>query len=348
MTEIRAYSYSVLPCLYSPWTDSCTEGVLSGLTKAVTLFICAGHPSNFRCQVSRPQEILTVGCSPPNFDHNSLASSMKMTVLNFLYICAIVCYLDQAPAALWKIELILWRTITKLQRLTTNNPPPPVVPVPEEVHRSRRSRRSGNFHQKDGESLKDYIKHFNQAVLEVEDVSDKSKADKYIAIEELAEAKYRRRGRDDHKRNELDSRRADYKDELGSPERKYGDNRPTTGDIQVIHGSCDVMSSKVLTAIPTIAFPTEFFTINAIILVFADAPLLLAPVIKSKQMDLLLGDAKAAGFVSPVLPMSPSRHSPYKWEDSDVLLASLNELAMSVTSSIGDVEYLTYLRDPSL
>ena len=78
-------------------------------------------------------------------------------------------------------------------------------------------------HHKDGESLKDYIKQFNQAVLEVEGTSDKvvimammeglrlgplmdslsksvpetqsalqSKADKYIATEKLAEVKCRR------------------------------------------------------------------------------------------------------------------------------------------------------------
>ncbi|XP_057478855.1 uncharacterized protein LOC130766189 [Actinidia eriantha] len=86
-------------------------------------------------------------------------------------------------------------------------------------------------HQKETESLKDYIKRFNQAVLEVEHPSDKivimtmmeglrpgplfdslfknvpttlsalqSKVDKYITAEELAEAKRRRRRRDDHKR----------------------------------------------------------------------------------------------------------------------------------------------------
>ena len=84
--------------------------------------------------------------------------------------------------------------------------------------------------------MKDYVKHFNQAVLEVEDPSDKvvimammeglrpdplfdslsknvpetlsalqSKADKYIAVNELAEAKRRRKGRDDHKRKEPDT-----------------------------------------------------------------------------------------------------------------------------------------------
>ncbi|XP_057484668.1 uncharacterized protein LOC130771056 [Actinidia eriantha] len=86
-------------------------------------------------------------------------------------------------------------------------------------------------HQKEIESLKDYIKRFNQAILEVKYPSDKivimammeglrpgplfdslsknvsatlsalqSKADKYITAEELAEAKRRRQRRDDHKR----------------------------------------------------------------------------------------------------------------------------------------------------
>ncbi|GFS36964.1 hypothetical protein Acr_00g0048940 [Actinidia rufa] len=40
-----------------------------------------------------------------------------------------------------------------------------------------------------------------------------SKADKYIAAEELVEAKRRRRGKDDHKRKEPDTRRADYREE---------------------------------------------------------------------------------------------------------------------------------------
>ena len=85
--------------------------------------------------------------------------------------------------------------------------------------------------------MKDNVRRFNQAVLEVEDPSDKvmirtmmeglcpdplfdsfsknvletlstlkRKADKYIAAEELAEAKQRRRGRDDHKRKEPDTK----------------------------------------------------------------------------------------------------------------------------------------------
>ena len=88
-------------------------------------------------------------------------------------------------------------------------------------------------HQKEGESLKDYIKRFNQAMLEAEGASDKvvvmvmmeglhfdslsrnvletqstlhSKAGKYIATEELVKAKHRRRGREDYKRKEPDSK----------------------------------------------------------------------------------------------------------------------------------------------
>ncbi|GFZ14862.1 hypothetical protein Acr_24g0010520 [Actinidia rufa] len=99
-------------------------------------------------------------------------------------------------------------------------------------------------HQKETESLKDFVKRFNQAVLDVEDPSDKviimammeglrpgplfdslsknvpetlsalqSKADKYIAAEELAEAKRRRRGKEDHKRKEPDTKRVDYREE---------------------------------------------------------------------------------------------------------------------------------------
>ncbi|GFZ05442.1 hypothetical protein Acr_17g0010140 [Actinidia rufa] len=159
-------------------------------------------------------------------------------------------------------------------------------------------------HQKETESLKDFVKRFNQAILEVEDPSDKviimammeglrpgplfdslsknvpetlstlqSKADKYISAEELAEAKRRRRGKDDHKRKEPDTRRTDYREETrykrpdldpkrgylrkyvvdrpppNSPERRYGDNRPTAGNIQTIHGGfgsggCSTSSRK--------------------------------------------------------------------------------------------------------
>ncbi|GFY93882.1 hypothetical protein Acr_09g0003280 [Actinidia rufa] len=98
--------------------------------------------------------------------------------------------------------------------------------------------------KKETESLKDFVKRFNQAILEVEDPSDKviimammeglrpgplfdslsknvpetlsvlqSKADKYIAAEELAKAKRRRRGKDDHKRKEPDTRRNNYREE---------------------------------------------------------------------------------------------------------------------------------------
>ncbi|GFY95336.1 hypothetical protein Acr_10g0007210 [Actinidia rufa] len=116
------------------------------------------------------------------------------------------------------------------------------------------------IHQKKIESLKDYVKRFNQA-------------NKYIATKELVEAKRRRRGKDGHKRKEPDTRRSDYRGEVknkrsdrdsrrtndrcprtlpprpelvfpplntsiaqhNSPERRYGDDRPTSGDIQMIH-----------------------------------------------------------------------------------------------------------------
>ncbi|GFS30390.1 hypothetical protein Acr_00g0011640 [Actinidia rufa] len=160
-------------------------------------------------------------------------------------------------------------------------------------------------HQKETESLKVFVKRFNQAILEVKDPSDKviimammeglrpgplfdslsknvpetlstlqSKADKYIAAEELAEAKQRQRGKDDHKRKKPDTRRIEYREETrhkrpdrnpkrsndrrprtlprrpegylrkyvvtrpppNSLERRYSDNKPTAGDIQTIHG----------------------------------------------------------------------------------------------------------------
>ena len=43
-----------------------------------------------------------------------------------------------------------------------------------------------------------------------------SKSDKYITIKELSEAKHRKRGMDDQKRKEPDSRLADYKDKVKS------------------------------------------------------------------------------------------------------------------------------------
>ena len=89
--------------------------------------------------------------------------------------------------------------------------------------------------------MKDYVKRFNQAILKLEDSSDKvvvmammeglglsplfdslsknvpetlsalqSKADKYISAEELVEAKRRRRGMENQKRKQTDSRRIDY------------------------------------------------------------------------------------------------------------------------------------------
>ncbi|GFY81010.1 hypothetical protein Acr_01g0008190 [Actinidia rufa] len=104
----------------------------------------------------------------------------------------------------------------------------------------------------------------DEAILEVEDPSDKviimammeglrpgplfdslsknvpetlsalqSKADKYISAEELAEAKRRRRGKDDHKRKEPNTRRIDYREEtknkrLDRDSKRSNDRRPRT------------------------------------------------------------------------------------------------------------------------
>ncbi|XP_057484602.1 uncharacterized protein LOC130770973 [Actinidia eriantha] len=119
------------------------------------------------------------------------------------------------------------------------------------------------IHQKETERLKDYVKRFNQAILEVDDPSNKvvimammeglrpgplfdslsknvpetlsilqNKADKYIAAEELAEAKRRRQGKDDPKRKEPDSRHSESRGEARNkrPNRdsKQIERRPRT------------------------------------------------------------------------------------------------------------------------
>ena len=55
-----------------------------------------------------------------------------------------------------------------------------------------------------------------------------SKADKYIAAEELAEAKQRRKGKDDHKRKESDTRRSDYRDDEPRNRKPDRDSRRTS------------------------------------------------------------------------------------------------------------------------
>ncbi|GFY97755.1 hypothetical protein Acr_12g0002960 [Actinidia rufa] len=112
-------------------------------------------------------------------------------------------------------------------------------------------------HQKETKSLKDFVKRFNQTVIEVEDPGNKvvimamieglrpgplfdslsknipetlsalqSKVDKYIAAEELTEAKRRRRGKEDHKRKEPDTRRIDYREEARSKRPDRESKRP--------------------------------------------------------------------------------------------------------------------------
>ncbi|GFZ15782.1 hypothetical protein Acr_25g0001910 [Actinidia rufa] len=53
-----------------------------------------------------------------------------------------------------------------------------------------------------------------KSLMSLQDRLDESKADKYIAVEELAEAKRRQRGKVDHKRKEPETRRSDYREEM--------------------------------------------------------------------------------------------------------------------------------------
>ena len=115
------------------------------------------------------------------------------------------------------------------------------------------------IHKKETENLKDYVKRFNQAILEVKDPRDKvvimarmaglcpsplfdslsknvsknlstlpGKTDKYIVAEELAKAKRKGRGRDD-KRKEPNTRRTDYRDKARN-KRPDQDSRRWTND----------------------------------------------------------------------------------------------------------------------
>ncbi|GFZ06995.1 hypothetical protein Acr_18g0011650 [Actinidia rufa] len=112
-------------------------------------------------------------------------------------------------------------------------------------------------HQKETESLKDFVKRFNQAVLDVEDPSDKviimammeglrpdplfdslskNVPETLSALQSKADKGYLRKYITDRPPPD-------------SPERKYGDNRPTAGNIKTIHGGygsggCSTSSRK--------------------------------------------------------------------------------------------------------
>ncbi|GFZ12755.1 hypothetical protein Acr_23g0011400 [Actinidia rufa] len=153
-----------------------------------------------------------------------------------------------------------------MQLLAAANPqlsPAPLVPDIERSRHSKLFERSFSEYQyrtnTEGEAPST-----ESAILEVKDPSDKviimammegfrpgplfdslsknvpktlsalqSKADKYIAAEELAEAKRRRREKDDHKRKEPDTRRSDYREEtrnkrLDRDSKRSNDRRPRT------------------------------------------------------------------------------------------------------------------------
>ncbi|GFZ05203.1 hypothetical protein Acr_17g0007750 [Actinidia rufa] len=96
-------------------------------------------------------------------------------------------------------------------------------------------------HQKETESLKDFVKRFNQAILEVEDPSDK------VIIMAMMEGLRPDPLFDSLSKNVPETlsalqSKADKKEE-------YGDNRPTAGNIQTIHGGfgsggCSTSSRK--------------------------------------------------------------------------------------------------------
>ncbi|GFZ21661.1 hypothetical protein Acr_29g0008230 [Actinidia rufa] len=180
-----------------------------------------------------------------------------------------------------------------IQHLATNNPPSPIAPVPEEADRShpnfmrckvKQKNVSHPFtiHQKEGRNLKDYIKRFNQAVLEVEGPNDKvavmamieglqpgdeegttTKGRSLIPVGQtivplntsIAQVLVEIKNEDfvkwhgKIKTNLLKKNKNKYFDRSwpDSPDRGYGDNRPIVGDIQTIHrwfGSRGCLSSS--------------------------------------------------------------------------------------------------------
>ncbi|GFS30916.1 hypothetical protein Acr_00g0014730 [Actinidia rufa] len=203
------------------------------------------------------------------------------------------------------------------QLLAAANPPSPAAPPIPDAERSHRSRRSGDHSQNHstGRERRERCRSPSlpppgeKGVSLRQNLALQNKANKYIAVEELAEAKRRRQGKDDSKRKEPDNRRSDYRDGARnkrcsrkssmrnssngpekiktdpsrrnrskycefhrnhgynmedcfqlkeqiadlikkeflrkyvsncqppiSPKRRYGNNRPTAGDIWVIHG----------------------------------------------------------------------------------------------------------------
>ncbi|GFS31429.1 hypothetical protein Acr_00g0017230 [Actinidia rufa] len=152
-----------------------------------------------------------------------------------------------------------------VQLLAAANPPPPAAPPIPDIERSHHSNRSGGRSQNLIPAVGgEYMGKGRSPRREVEDPSDKvvimammeglrpgplfdslsknvpktlsalqSKANKYITAEELAEAKCRRRGKEDHKRKEPDTRQIDYREEarnkrLDRELKRPNDRRPRT------------------------------------------------------------------------------------------------------------------------
>ncbi|GFS38251.1 hypothetical protein Acr_00g0056480 [Actinidia rufa] len=133
-----------------------------------------------------------------------------------------------------------------IQLFAMTNPPPPAAPPIRDIERSHHSRCSGGDHSQNhnigqerreqhrspslprcerSSSLSKFRSSSKTPRVEGEEVrrgrsprrnEQASKADNYVAAEELAEAKHRRRGKDDHKRKEPDTWRSEYRDEVRS------------------------------------------------------------------------------------------------------------------------------------
>ncbi|GFY99321.1 hypothetical protein Acr_13g0007220 [Actinidia rufa] len=131
--------------------------------------------------------------------------------------------------------------------------------------RQKNASHLSTIHPKDGESLKDYVKRFNQAVPEVESASDKWTGKIKIDPRKRNKNKYcefyRVYGHNTEDYFQLKEQIADlikrgYLKKYvvdrpcpDSPDRRYSDNKPTVGDIEVIHsrfgsGGCSSSSSK--------------------------------------------------------------------------------------------------------
>ncbi|GFZ09934.1 hypothetical protein Acr_21g0005330 [Actinidia rufa] len=258
------FSSELFHLLSSPWSDLHAGGVLSGLAPA--LYFCpsvqvAFQASEAQCRGDRA--ILTVGCSPQFLPqqfgavcgNDSSRSSMHLRSRNLPRPSASsppgnrshpMANPSQVPDLeglhrdihdmAEQMRIMNENNGRLMQLLTAANPPLPTA----DIKRSRHSVRSGDRSQNvSTDRVRGRRRAPSPSLRERSSSSEssqtraRSKADKYIAAEELAEAKRRRRGKDDHKIKEPDTRRTDYRKETRykRPDRdpkRSSDRRPHT------------------------------------------------------------------------------------------------------------------------